>query len=178
MNYYDFFIFVTRFALANLALLYNLRNVGDVFLSTSKGHYLIGNLLSIREVAVRMVSIEAFDEENLNRCSERNNIAVSDIKKITEEPGFLKLCMSLSRMYDTIRRQEDDHKERERSILSNHGKLEVIKACGSMISTPDDLVKVIDRVISDHGILCKGCTLSSRSDLHDTEALGIERMVL
>lgn len=160
MNYYDFFIFITRFALANLALLYNLRNDGDAFLSSSKGHYLISNLLSIREVALRMVSVEAFEEENLNRCSERNNDAVSDIKKIREEPLFLELCMAISRMYETIGGQEQDHKERDESIFLNRGKLEVIEACGSMICTPDDIVKVIDRAITEHGILCKGCVLS------------------
>ena len=179
MNYYDFFIFITRFTLAILTLLYNFRNDGDISHSPSAAHNLICNLISIREVASRMISAEAFAEENINSCSEGNLSAFSDIENITKEPNFVELCMAISRTYETIEEgKKQDHGEKNNQISSSHWKLEVIEACGSKIRTPEDLVKAIDQAISNHSILCGGCKFSLQSDLSDGETFGIEGMIL
>lgn len=178
MSYYDFFIFITRFALANCCLLYHLRN-GDASQPQSKACSLISNLLSIRVVVSRMMSAEAFDEENLKRCAEGGFCVFADIKKNTGEEDFLKLCTAISRTYETIEEGQGRYcNEKDMLKFSMAEMLEVIEACGSGICTPEDLVKLIDLAISNHNTVCKDYDFRLQSDFCDSEALGIERMVL
>ncbi|XP_020264846.1 jmjC domain-containing protein 4 isoform X2 [Asparagus officinalis] len=179
MNYYDLFIFIRRFALANLTLLHDLRKDENTFLCLSKAHILISNLVSIREVALRMVSAEAFAEENLNRYSEGNLTALSDIKKITDEPCFIELCTAISRTLETIGGvQAQYHKERNQPIFSSEGKFEVFNDCGCIPCTPEDLVKMIDLFISDLSIHGKDFKFGLQSNICGSETFSIERVVL
>lgn len=160
MNFYDFFIFITRFALANLTGLYHLRDKEDsVSEASSKALHLIDNLVSIRAVALSMKSVEAFAEENLNSCSEENRIAYSDIENILKEPEFLELCMALMRTYGTLEGKAHDSEVRNSSFCAKDllnclrggcANLDFIDVSGSKIHSPVDLVRLIDHAISEH----------------------------
>lgn len=51
MNFYDFFVFIVRFALANVIELYHLQQPEVATLSTETAHHLVYNLTSIHNVA-------------------------------------------------------------------------------------------------------------------------------
>ncbi|KAL6007092.1 hypothetical protein ACLOJK_032588 [Asimina triloba] len=135
MNFFDFFIFITRFTLAHLFLLCHHVKKDEHALSISpqKARHLTSNLLSIRKVALNMKSVEAFPAEN---CS-----PVSDVRKILEEPEFLDLCMGLKRAYGLI-----DVQWRQVSGPSSrmiHSKTDFcedfVQAIGFEVANPEDL---------------------------------------
>ena len=51
MNFYDFFIFIVRFALANVIELYHVQQPEVATFSTETAHHFVYNLKSIRNVA-------------------------------------------------------------------------------------------------------------------------------
>ena len=103
MNFYDFFIFITRFVLANVIELYHIREPEDGKLSsTETAHRFVYNLMQIRDVASNMISTEAFSTENLCSMSEENRSAMSDVTKILKDDSFRRLWMSLSKAYEYI----------------------------------------------------------------------------
>ncbi|KAJ6811101.1 jmjC domain-containing protein 4 isoform X1 [Iris pallida] len=166
MNYYTFFIFLTRFSLANLMLLKNLRNGNDGFRSPSKAQHLITNLVSTRKVASRMRSAEAFAGKNQRSCCSVEDLgASSDIRKFLEDPNLLELCMAVSKAYDTINEGEGEVGE-DGSTAAGLRDVGFIESCGSRISTPEDLVRMIDGAISNYGP-------SFLSDISDAETLAI-----
>uniref|UniRef100_A0A0E0JJW8 JmjC domain-containing protein n=1 Tax=Oryza punctata TaxID=4537 RepID=A0A0E0JJW8_ORYPU len=109
MNFYDFFVFITRFALANIIELYHIQNPKESALSsTETANHFIYNLMSIRNVASKMISTEAFNTENICNISEQNRSAFSDIIKILEEESFRRLLVALSEAYNYINRGQRD----------------------------------------------------------------------
>uniref|UniRef100_A0A0E0FMX5 JmjC domain-containing protein n=1 Tax=Oryza nivara TaxID=4536 RepID=A0A0E0FMX5_ORYNI len=109
MNFYDFFVFITRFALANIVELYHIQNPKDTdFISAETANHFVYNLMSIRDVASKMVSTEAFNTENICNISEQNRSAFSDIIKILEEESFRRLLVALSKAYNYIDRGQKD----------------------------------------------------------------------
>ncbi|CAD6231255.1 unnamed protein product [Miscanthus lutarioriparius] len=159
MNFYDFFVFIVRFALANVIELYHLQQPEVATLSTETAHHLVYNLTSIRSVASKMTKTEAFTTENhLCSISEDNRSAFSNIKQILEEESFRRLSMTVSKAYDHI-------DSGQRSLKSSTSYL---KGCSSVICLksdcnvvdhitslvdevcgPEDLVRLIDRALSD-----------------------------
>lgn len=158
MNFYDFLILLTRFALANMIPLYHLRNEEvAVSNSSNKAHHFMSNLVSIRAVASKMKSFEAF--ENLSSCSVENRNAFSDVKKILEEKDFHELCMALVRTYETTDEQWKQNFELENTPLCPKGSLllncsradcgvqNFVTASNSWISGPEDLIRLVEYAI-------------------------------
>ncbi|KAL6608095.1 hypothetical protein ACP70R_041158 [Stipagrostis hirtigluma subsp. patula] len=159
MNFYDFFIFIVRFALANVIELYHIQNSEDVTFSTETTHHFVYNLESIRNVASMMRTAEAFSSENVCQISEDNRSAFSDVKRILEEESFRRLLMSLSKAYGLINRGQRTYPKtrvsNQEGCLSascltsdcnvvDHITSLICKVCG-----PEDLVRLIDSALSD-----------------------------
>lgn len=160
MNFYDFFILITRFVLANMIQLYHLKKKEDaVSNSSNKAHHFIGNLVSIRAVASKMKSFGAFAGENLNSCSIENRSAFSDVKKILEEKDFHELCVALVKAYETTDERWGQNFEigkappcPEDSLLLNcsradRGVPNFVTASLSQICGPEDLIILIEHAI-------------------------------
>lgn len=135
MNFKDFFIFLARICLSNLAWVsYLLRENKTMFYLTSpiSGH-LIGNLGSIRRVANIMKS---FVVSNLN------------IRETLDDPRFGNLHMVSEQTYGKMFNQQilDHHSNRppmcdfrDPRIVGTHSS--------SQITTPEDLREFIDHVV-------------------------------
>ncbi|KAG1347031.1 2-oxoglutarate and iron-dependent oxygenase JMJD4 [Cocos nucifera] len=160
MNFCDFFILITRFALANMIQLYQLRNEEDALSSSSnKAHHFISNLVSIRAVASKMKSFEAFTGEYLNSCSVENHSAFSDVKQILEEKDFHELCVALVRAYETTDGLWEQKFEIGKaplcprdSLLLNCSRADCgiqnfVTASSSQISGPEDLIRLIEHAV-------------------------------
>jgi hypothetical protein len=160
MNFYDFFIFITRFVLANVIELYHIREPKDAKLtSTETGHRFVYNLMQIRDVASKMISTEAFSTKNLRIISEENRTAMSDITKVLKDACFRRLWMSLSEAYQYIGSgQRGCYKAR---YLNEEGCLSVacLKSDCNVVDDitflmceihgPGDLVRLIDTALHE-----------------------------
>uniref|UniRef100_A0A453ET29 JmjC domain-containing protein n=1 Tax=Aegilops tauschii subsp. strangulata TaxID=200361 RepID=A0A453ET29_AEGTS len=160
MNFYDFFIFITRFVLANVIELYHVQKPEDAKVNSPEAtHHYVYNLMQIREVASKMISAEAFSIENLCVISEGNRSAMSDVTKILKDDGFRRLWMTLSEAYECIRRgQRILYKVR---YLNQKGCLSVtclksycnvvdrITFFMRVIRGPEDLVRLIDTALPE-----------------------------
>lgn len=160
MNFYDFFIFITRFALANVIELHHIQKPEDaIFNSAETAHHFVYNLMSIRNVASKMISTEAFSNENLFSISEENQSAFLDVIKILEEKNFRRLSMALSKAYEHIDRgQRNCHETRASnqkgclSVMCLKSDCNVVDHVASLVSEihgPEDLVRLIDGALSD-----------------------------
>ncbi|KAJ4962093.1 hypothetical protein NE237_022003 [Protea cynaroides] len=135
MNFSDFFIFISRFSLANLIQLYHLvryhqNGACDLF---TKIQHLASNLMSIRNVCVKMESIEGFGG---------NIAALLDIRDVLEEPEFLDLCMALSKTYEIMDEQRGQIPEMEKEIFGvDLEDISFIEASDTKVSTPKDLIR-------------------------------------
>lgn len=169
MNYYDFFVFITRFTLANLTILQSLKCKEN----SSKAHNIIANIISIRQVASKMVSAEAFSEENIKRCYETKE------QTKEEESNFLKFCTAISMSYEAIEEEQKPYcKERKSSAKLRNVKLgmDILQKYAS--SSPLELCTAIDKAVSEHRLSCKDCKLCMHIDNCNDETLGFERVVL
>lgn len=131
MDFYDFFIFITRFSLANLVHLYDLKlnHESPIQNWSPTARHSALNLASIRITALKMKS-EGF---------QAGSCGVLDLRETLEDPQFRKLCADLSSIYTSI------HKEEEGKRLHiKEGFMAVVEECGSQIGNADDLIKFID----------------------------------
>ncbi|KAM0945820.1 putative transcription factor & chromatin remodeling &Metalloenzymes JmjC family [Dioscorea sansibarensis] len=167
MNFYDFFSMIKRFALANSMQLSRLKYEENAFAKSSNKHeQLVYNLLSIRAVALSMKSADAFAKENL-----KPNLVENHLAEILLEPEFIKLSMSWNQTYGmaNVVLEQNYQSKIETSCLDGgivgflHDYSEFNVRC------PEDLVKLVDRTISDHSSICNGCNLSLP---YDTSNLG------
>lgn len=159
MNFYDFFVFIVRFALANVIELYHLQQPEVATLSTETAHHLVYNLTSIRNVALIMTTSEAFTTDNhLCSISEDNRSAFSNIKQILEEESFRRLLMALSKAYDHIDKGQRSLKSSISylngcsSVICLKSDCNVVDHITSLVDEvygPEDLVRLIDSALSD-----------------------------
>ncbi|KAM0900933.1 hypothetical protein ACQ4PT_020319 [Festuca glaucescens] len=160
MNFYDFFIFITRFVLANVIELYHIREPEDAKLnSTETAHPFVYNLMQIRDVASKMISTEAFSTKNLCIISEENRSAMSDVTKILKDDSFRRLWMSLSKAYAYIGRGQRSFDQMR--YLNQKGCLSVacLKSDCNVVDDitflmreihgPEDLVRLIDAALHE-----------------------------
>jgi len=143
MNFYDFFIFIVRFALANVIELYHVQQPEVATFSTETALHFVYNLKSIRNVASKMITTEAFTTENLRSISEDNRNAFSNVKQILEE-SFRRLLVTLSQAYEHIDRGQ-------RHCLKSSTSYQ--KSCLSVICLKSDC-NVVDHIISLIGEVC------------------------
>ncbi|WOK92577.1 jmjC domain-containing protein 4 isoform X1 [Canna indica] len=155
MNFYDFIIFITRFTLSSIIQLFHLiHEDGSINSSLTRSNHFITNLTSIRSVASKMKSAEAFAEENLNSsCSVENRTAFSNVQKIFEEQEFRDLCSALKVAYESINVQSEKDSEPKNTLFCqdcfkiDSSSLDSIMSLISEIRGPEDLVGLIDCVM-------------------------------
>ncbi|XP_078154046.1 arginine-specific demethylase JMJ20-like [Carex rostrata] len=153
MNFYDLFIFITRYALANIIELYHVPN-------SKIAIHLVHNLTSIQDVALKMTSEEAFSAQNVRSISWENYDAFSDIGKAFEEKKFHELCEAVIKTYKSVESDEEDGIKFEmRNGIKKGGCFSIncskddcdvpglVKGLVSKISGPQDLVDLMGRVM-------------------------------
>ncbi|KAJ4781619.1 Bifunctional arginine demethylase and lysyl-hydroxylase JMJD6 [Rhynchospora pubera] len=150
MNLYDFFIFITRFALANIIELHHVPN-------SKIASHLVHNLASIQDIASKMTSQEAFSAHCLRTISSENYDAFSDVAKAFEEKKFHELCEAVLKTYRSIVGEHENFTKFEtrngnkESCFSvncrkdNCNFVAVVKGLVNKISGPEDLIYLIDR---------------------------------
>ncbi|KAK2663710.1 hypothetical protein Ddye_002284 [Dipteronia dyeriana] len=141
MNFFDFFTFISRFALAIVVQLFHLHrdNENSMWNSSSAAQHLVLNLVSIRNIAIKMktVGVSAAD------CG-----FFMDLKETLDDPKFLKFCMGLCQTYGMIHKQTKWSCDMKKALMVDFGDY------GSSISTPEDLVKFIDYAAQKLGGTC------------------------
>ncbi|KAK0586374.1 hypothetical protein LWI29_005831 [Acer saccharum] len=153
MNFYDFFTFISRFALVNVVQLFHLHrdNENSMWNSSSAAQHLVLNLVSIRKIAIKMktVGVSAAD------CG-----SFMDLKETLDDPKFLKFCAGLCQTYGMIHKQTKWSCDMKKALMVDFG------GYGSSISTPEDLVKFIDYAAQKLGGTCseKNILLSKFDD--------------
>ncbi|KAK8958576.1 F-box protein [Platanthera guangdongensis] len=115
MNFYDFFAFLTRFALASMSLLRDLKDE-DFSQSRSISRHVINNMRAIHSVASSMGSVDAFAEANSRFYPHENYVAGSDAERIMEGPDFRVLCADLGTSL------KDIHKPHNKAAVFKHQK--------------------------------------------------------
>ncbi|GAV58306.1 Cupin_8 domain-containing protein [Cephalotus follicularis] len=130
MNFYDFFIFLSRFTIANVVQLYYL--LGDyenaIWSSSPIARNLALNIASIRKIALKMKSLGGL----------AGNKNFLDLRNSLDDPDFLKLCVGLGRMYGMIHKQQNWNYATKQALIVDFGDY-----C-SQILTPEDLLNFID----------------------------------
>ncbi|KAK1565062.1 hypothetical protein Q3G72_017916 [Acer saccharum] len=141
MNFYDFFTFISRFALVNVVQLFHLHrdNENSMWNSSSAAQHVVLNLVSIRKIAIKMktVGVSAAD------CG-----SFMDLKETLDDPKFLKFCAGLCQTYGMIHKQTKWSCDMKKAVMVDFG------GYGSSISTPEDLVKFIDYAAQKLGGTC------------------------
>ncbi|KAL5749551.1 hypothetical protein ACOSP7_024154 [Xanthoceras sorbifolium] len=143
MNLYDFFTFISRFALVNVVQLFHLLRDDDnsMWNSSPTAQHLTLNLVSIRKIALRMktVGVPAADYGFF-----------LDLKETLEDPKFLKFCTGLHRTYGTIHNKHIKCScDMKKALMIDFGGY-----YSSSISTPEDLIKFIDYAAQKLGSTC------------------------
>ncbi|XP_061362962.1 arginine-specific demethylase JMJ20 isoform X2 [Gastrolobium bilobum] len=144
MNFYDFFIFLSYFTMANLVLLcYINGRHGSATGSSTVAQHLSMNLGSIRKIASEMKHVHAL---------EGNHDCVVDMIKTFEDPRFSKLCMHMGRTYVMIHKISYLSSDFESASVCDLVDLNVLKAyTSSQVYTPEDLIKFIDNAVAELG---------------------------
>lgn len=136
MDFRDFFIFMIRFALANVVLLYQLtsseKNIN--WSSSQVARLSLFNLKNIRCITLKM---------KLEAAWQNRGIAMINLMETIEDQSFVEFCNALGRTYSTI------YKESRTDFSLNHTlqelkKLNLFDLFGSHIRNPDELVAFVD----------------------------------
>lgn len=159
MNFYDFFVFIVRFALANVIELYHLQQPELATFLRESAHHFVYNLKSIRNVASEMTTTEAFTTENLQSISENNRSAFSNVKQILEDENFRRLLMTVSKSFEHIDRGQRNCVKSCTSYLKGCSSVICLKSDCNIVDhiislidevcVPADLVTLIDSALSD-----------------------------
>ncbi|KAM3703940.1 hypothetical protein ACB098_04G134400 [Castanea mollissima] len=141
MNFYDFFIFITHFCLANLAQLCNLLRdcKNPTWSSSTVARHLALNLRSLQNIAVKINSI--------------GGVAGShgfflDIRETLDDPTFLNLCVGLERTFGMMHKNQSFCFDTKKDLVDDLTSLDIIRTYGSQICTAKDLVRFIDSAIA------------------------------
>ncbi|XP_017635192.1 arginine-specific demethylase JMJ20 [Gossypium arboreum] len=135
MNFNDFFIFISRFSLANVVELYYLR--GELNSESSIWHcsaiikHFALNLSSIRKTALKMKS------EGVE-----GNLSIINLLEALSDPKFLKLCTGLGRIYSVIHEEENWSCTMKKALMADFAMY------GSQVCSPEDLITFIDYAVS------------------------------
>lgn len=145
MNFYDFFIFLTRFFLANLVQLCNLCRDSENSAQSSSpvARHLALNLGSVRNVAFKIKSVGGLAG---------NNGFFLDISEILDDPSFHNLCMGLEKVYGMIRTLQSCSFDIKKDLGDDFMELNSIRTYGSQVFTAQDLVRFIDDAVAELGV--------------------------
>ncbi|XP_050225834.1 arginine-specific demethylase JMJ20 isoform X2 [Mercurialis annua] len=141
MNFTDFLIFLARFFLANVVQLYGQHGNNEIAncKSSKMTQQLAVNLASIQEIVHRMRSIEGV----------QGNDRFLDMKKILNDPKFVKQCSDMGRIYSMIheqQQQESRNRDAEEVLAADF-----MECCSSSVCTLDDFVKFVDFILAKFG---------------------------
>ncbi|XP_055828550.1 arginine-specific demethylase JMJ20 [Solanum dulcamara] len=128
MNFYDFFIFIVRFAFAYVVLLHTLAHVkNETSRKPSKPlQHIYFNLESIRSIAVKMKPIDIGDRQGV----------VLDLRKNLEDHSFIELCAAVGKAYELIHDQDEMILQRTDLMFTSFVRSQVLSS--------EDLVAFID----------------------------------
>ncbi|KAG5536941.1 hypothetical protein RHGRI_024390 [Rhododendron griersonianum] len=147
MNFQDFFVFIVRFSFANLVLLYRLvrDNENFVGLSSQRARHIYFNLESARDAALKMNSIG---------LAQNGGIPI-DFNRNLGDSAFLELCMALGRTYQLLH-EPCNISEITKALVDDLVEFEFVDPSASHISTPEDLVSLIDYAFTKLSSLSSG----------------------
>ncbi|KAK8948395.1 F-box protein [Platanthera zijinensis] len=151
MNFYDFFAFLTRFALASMSLLRDLKDE-DFSQSRSISRHVINNMRAIHSVASSMGSVDAFAEAKSRFYPHENYVAGSDAERIMEGPDFRVLCADLGRILKDMCAEHHQDEAMEHKIPC---RTDLSDLSGFKIRNPAELVKLIELAFPDHFNACE-----------------------
>ncbi|XP_015068224.1 jmjC domain-containing protein 4 isoform X3 [Solanum pennellii] len=138
MNFYDFFIFIVRFAFANVVLLHTLAHVkNETSRKPSKAlQHIYFNLESIRNVAVKMKPINTGDRQGV----------LLDLRKNLEDHSFIELCAAVGKTYELIHDQD-----KTTPTLLQCTDLMCTSFVRSQVQSSEDLVAFINDALTKLG---------------------------
>lgn len=133
MNFYDFFIFIVRFAFANVVLLHTLAHgKNDTSRQPSEMmQHIYFNLESIRNIAAKMKPINAGERQE-------------DLRKNLEDHSFIELCAAVGKTYELI------HDQSEVTLLQ-YTNLMLTSFVRRQVQSSEDLVAFIDDALTKLG---------------------------
>ncbi|XP_058227408.1 arginine-specific demethylase JMJ20 isoform X3 [Rhododendron vialii] len=147
MNFQDFFVFIVRFSFANLVLLYCLvrDNENFVELSSQRARHIYFNLESARDAALKM---------NSTGLAQNGGIPI-DFNRNLGDSAFIELCMALGRTYQLLH-EPCNISEITKALVDDLVEFEFVDPSVSHISTPEDLVSLIDYAFTKLSSLSSG----------------------
>lgn len=140
MNFFDFLIFVTRFAFAYLGqLCYLLRGDDDTIQHSSLTvQQLALNLAFIRKIAMKMKDAEGFEKHR----------DILDTAETLNNPRFSELCIKVGNTYRMILEPQPWSYNTAKACIDVSGDFDFLKK-GSLVCTPGDLVSCIDNAVEN-----------------------------
>ncbi|XP_059303973.1 arginine-specific demethylase JMJ20 isoform X2 [Lycium ferocissimum] len=138
MNFYDFFIFIVRFAFANVVLLHTLAHGKN---ETSRKpsetmQQLYFNLESIRSIGVKMKPVNAENRQGV----------LLDLRGNLEDHSFIELCAAVGKTYELIHGQSE-----VTQAVSQCKDLIAFNFIRSQVQSSEDLVTFIDDALTKLG---------------------------
>ncbi|KAI3454456.1 hypothetical protein Pfo_011119 [Paulownia fortunei] len=136
MDFRDFFIFLIRFALANLVLLHQLssdkRNIN--WSSSQMARRLLFNLKNIQCITLKMKSEAAW---------QNRGTAMINLMETIEDQSFMEFCNALGRTYSMMYNNSEIFFNPNQNFLELK-QLNLFDLFGSHICNPDELVRLVD----------------------------------
>ena len=170
MNFYDFFIFLVRFTLANMLLLYHLKveKSSHFFSSIEVVQRLISNLVAIEKVAECMESVEAFTEDNLSHFSGEDWRSMCDINRIIQEDRFKEFAMAITASIEQNNEPKGLNLDFSvKSFLSDpfFQELNFLHSSKQSLCDPVSLIRLIEYYFLYPDGICNGIDLSLFPDI-------------
>ncbi|XP_030531428.2 2-oxoglutarate and iron-dependent oxygenase JMJD4 [Rhodamnia argentea] len=140
MNFYDFLIFITRFALAYMGQLYYLLRGDDDTIQHSSltVQQLALNLASIRKVATKMKDAEGFQKHR----------DILDTEETLSDPKFSELSIKIGNAYRMMLEPSPLSYYTAKACVDVLGDFDFLKSW-SPVCTPGDLVSCIDDAVEN-----------------------------
>lgn len=140
MNFYDFFVFITCFCLANLVrLCYLLRDRESIQSLSPVAQHLALNLGSVRKIVCKIKSVGG--------GLAGNHGFFLDMRETLDDPRFLHLCTGLERVYEMIHKQQSCCFDTKKDLVEDLRDLDATRTYNSQVFTAEDLISFIDNAI-------------------------------
>ncbi|KAL0341455.1 UNVERIFIED_CONTAM: 2-oxoglutarate and iron-dependent oxygenase JMJD4 [Sesamum calycinum] len=137
MDFRDFFVFMIRFAVANLLLLYQLtsdkRNINWNLSEIAR--HLLFNLKSIQCIALKMKSVAAWENRGIN------------LMEIIVDHSFVEFCNVLGRTCNMTYNHSEKSFNPSQNLLEQE-QLNLVDLFDSHICNPDKLVTFLDGALA------------------------------
>ncbi|KAL2243690.1 UNVERIFIED_CONTAM: 2-oxoglutarate and iron-dependent oxygenase JMJD4 [Sesamum indicum] len=133
MDFRDFFIFMIRFAIANLVLLYQLASdIKNINWSSSEiARHLRFNLKSIQCITLKMKSVAVWENHGIN------------LMETIVDRSFVEFCNALERTCNMMYNHCEKSFNASQNLVQQE-QLNLVDLFGSRICNPDELVTFLD----------------------------------